>query len=173
MAELNTKSPILSAQKVVVIDVVTNTAAYTSGDQVGAPIKIEDVLRKDGEGVGHGMLKSVTIFDNDKQSAYFDLFFFNVDPTSLVTSTNNQPFAITAANQRTAGIGFARLDSTNGGYSDAAAGSQGEFPNIYKALWKTMADVDSGDLWVVPVVKSTPTYTGTSALQMKLVFWPN
>lgn len=64
--------------KRVVKTLTTDTAAFATGDQVGALIKVDEILNADGQGC---VLTMVNVIDKAKQSAALDVILYYIDVT--------------------------------------------------------------------------------------------
>lgn len=149
----------INASKVVSVTPTISTSAYATGDQIGGIMTLTDAVRFDSnESKGFSELVSVTILDSSKQNADIDVWFFKTSPT--VTSVDNGAFAMTAANMAAQCIGVV---SAGVAYSDAAAVSVSSTCNLNLPL-----QVASGsNIYAIAVVRGTPTYATTSALQFQ------
>lgn len=152
----------INASRVISVTPTISTSAYTSGDQIGGIMTISDAVRFDTTiNKGFSEIVSVTILDSSKQDVAIDIWFFHTSPT--VTSTDNAPFAMTAANMNAQAIGVVQV-GLSGTYSDAAAVSICSTCNL-----NLPAEISSAStaIYAIAVVRGTPTYATTSSLQFK------
>lgn len=169
-------TPRFNASKVISITPTISTSpAYSSGDQLGGIMTLPDAVRQDLI-VNYGIseLVGVTILDGSKQDSPIDIWFFNQSPT--ITSTDNAPFAMTAANQALQCIGVVQLGAS-GLYSDAASVSVCSNQNLNKVFKIPGADswlgttVTNTSIYAIAVVRGTPTYSTTTSLQFQFEFF--
>jgi hypothetical protein len=131
---------------------------------------LTDVVRQDlNTGEGYCELAGITILDASKQDSIIDIWFFSTSPT--VTSTDNAAFAMTSANQKLQCIGCVILTTSNGGYSDAAAVSTGEWDNLNKIMRLPYTATTPTTIYAIAVARGTPTYATTTALQFQFSFY--
>lgn len=149
--------------KGVVVEVTpTITAgAYSSGDQVGG-IQTLTGVNLDGGG-SPGWLRSVTILDKAQQKKAIDLFFFDESPT--ITSADGDTVAIADAVMADTCIGHVTIAAAD--YKDIGSTSSVACTRVSDCLLKPFKD---GKVYVVAVVRDTPTYTSTSDLVFRYVF---
>lgn len=161
--------PRLNITKTVsVTPTVSTTPAYTSGDQVGGIMTLTDVVRQDSNmGYGNIELKSVTILDASLQSIAIDLWFFKVSPT--VTSSDNVAFSMTDANQAAQCIGAISVGTS---YSASALNSTStDGKNIGMCLQVPGSSATPTNLYAIAIVRGTPTFATTDALQFQFSFY--
>lgn len=171
--------PRINVTKTVSITPIISTPAYAAGDQLGAIMELTNVIRQDRQsggmsaasatGEGYSELAGITILDADKQDSIFDIWFFNTSPT--VTSVDNGAFSMSDANQKLQCIGTVICTTSNGGYSDAALNSTGEWSNINKILRVPQTASVPTSVFAIAIARGTPTYTTTTALQFQFHFY--
>lgn len=126
--------------------VMANAGAYSSGDQVGVPIVLTDILASTK---GQLLLTSVNVIDYAVQSLALDLWFFKSQPTTVA---DNAAYSMTDANALLC-VGIVQIVAGN--YSIAAINSVATLGNINKML---QGIAGSKDLWMAAVTRGTPTY---------------
>lgn len=136
---------------------VISTSIYAAGDQIGAPVELTNVFKHETDTVE---IKTMTVVDKDKQDAEIDFLFFNQSPTMV--STDNVPADITDANLVAQCVGTTTIVAAN--YADLTNNSIGSLS--IEPIQVKGADINSRgtSLWVVGVVRTTPTYTSTSGM---------
>lgn len=137
--------------------ITTDTNAYASGDNVGGLITLENAL---DSGYKTGAMVTAIIGDLDKQAADFDIIIFDANP-SATTFTNNVALDIADVdlNKITAIIQV--------GTSVNFVDNEVVYNAVHLGSPVKTTDPD-GDLWAAIVVRSTPTFSSTSALSLKL-----
>lgn len=158
---------------------ISTTPAYTSGDQIGGIIELTNVFREfyrafeprpQGDGgqtkwAGKATLKSISVVDISAQSANFDFYFFNQLPT--VASSDNAALNIADAQILKCQHVYSFAPTA---YSATSANSVASVGAIDLVIGQdSSALLDS--VWVVAQIKSTATYTTTTALQFKFDFY--
>lgn len=138
--------------------VTTTTTPYSSGDQVGTPIQVDNMCTNEG---GTGTLLSLSIVDATISGAQVDLdvFFFNQNPT--VTSADNTAFSMTDANAASQYLGHVSFSSAD--YKVSALQS---FISA-KAIGLGLASTGTGrDVYAVVVSRGAPTYINGTGLEL-------
>lgn len=107
-------------------------------------------------------LLSVAIVDKAKQSAAFDILFFNALPT--VASVDNGALSITDAEMASKYIGRVHILATD--YVNTASNSDASVYGI--GLLMQGAETNTLKLYAVCQAIGTPTYTSTSDLTIRL-----
>ena len=133
--------------------------AYTSGDLVGGKITLTGIV-VDPLTRPSGIIHSVVITDKGKQSADYDVVFFDTDPENT-TFTDNGVFApddadlvnIVGGSQVTTHLAF----NDNG--VSIAQGTNIPF---------RITSADTNAIYAALVVRGTPTYTSTSDITLKV-----
>ena len=147
---------------VEVSPVVSTSPAYTSGDAVGAKVRIPVGALKGSK------LVSVVVVDKDNQKANIQGFFFDADLTT--GGTDNTTYTVAAGDVSKA-VGYFSIATadyvTIGGLAVGAASVP--FTNNVQPVMQS-AETDDGDLWLQMVTTSTPTYSTTSSLSIILGF---
>lgn len=163
--------PRLNITKTVVVTPTISTSpAYTAGDQLGGIMTIPNVIRQDPQtGDGYIEIAGITLLDGGKQDAILDIWFFNQSP--IVTSSDNAAFSMSDANQAAQCIGCVILTTSNGGYSDAALNSIGEWDNLNKILRVAGTQSAPSSIFAIAITRGTPTYTTTTDLQFQFSFY--
>lgn len=130
-----------------------STSAYTAADAVGGLLTFADATAK----AGHtGVIQSVTIIDEAKQSAGLELALFD---TTFTPTADNATFAPSDAVILTC-IGIIPITT----YYDFSVNSVGMAENIGLAF-KTSG---SANLFGQLLTRGTPTYAATNDLTVKL-----
>ena len=138
--------------------IVSTSPAYTAADAFGAKFELTNVF----SAIGHGSyLKNLIVTDKGKQNAALDVVFFNASPTNT-TVTDNGALTIHDTDLLTI-VGRATVAVTD--YTSFADNSEA---TIEKTLG-VLSDL-STSLWVIGVIRGTPTYVSTSDLQLRFVF---
>lgn len=139
--------------------VTTDTNIYAAGDNVGGLITLTNAL---DVGYKTGSMLTAIISDKDKQAADFDVIIFDANPTAS-TFTNN--VAQTIADADLSKIAAVIQVTTSVNFVDNEI--------VYNALSpiKSIKTTDaSGTLYCAVIVRTTPTFTSTSALSLKVLF---
>lgn len=165
--------PRINASKTVIVTPTISTSAYTSGDQIGGIMTLTDVIRQDSNmELGFSELVEVTILDASLQNAAMDIWLFNQSPT--VTSSDNVAFSMSDANQAAQCIGWVSVGAT-ASYSSGALNSVSTTSNLNKPCQvislKTAPKTNPTNLYAIAIVRGTPTYTTTTALQFQFSFF--
>lgn len=146
----------------IVVDlplVVTASSAYVSGYQLGSLMTISKAML---EGKAACRLLSVTVIDKDKQDKAIDLYFFSDVPT--VASVDHAAADVSDTEVAAKCLGVISIPSAN--YADLANSSVATLGGLGLVLQGTAKGAQ--DLYVLAVTRSTPTYTSTSALRLRL-----
>lgn len=140
--------------KVVESTPTISTSIYASGDQVGGAISFSNAA---ASRVFTGVISSVTIIDQDKEGADFDVVFFD---TSFTSSGDNNAFNPSDANNLNV-ICVVNLTT------DASFSTNGI---SYATNVNCPFDLGEGNttLYAALVVRGTPTYTATSDLTLRV-----
>lgn len=139
------------------VSVTTDTNAYAAGDNVGGLLTLTNALDPSYK---TGKIYSAVISDLDKQAADFDIIIFDANPTGT-TFTNNAALDIADADiSKIAGV-VQIGTSVNFADNEVVIGSSVQLP-----VRVTNAD---GNLYAALVVRTTPTFSSTSALNLKLL----
>lgn len=156
-AALSETNPVPVAGKTAQVSATpTITAgAYAAGDLVGTKMSFSSAVRSAG---GGGMLHTVVIADKGKQDAVLDLVLFDSDPSST-TFTDNDPFDV-ADDDLTKIIGAVQVLT----YTDFADNSVAVEP----AAGVVFKLASGTTLYGALVARTTPTYTSTSDLTVRL-----
>lgn len=126
-----------------------SATAYASGDVVGTPMEVTNAAREAG---GTGIVLSAVLLDRSQaQRAAMDLVFFNDNPAS--TPADNAPFAVSDADMVKC-CGVVPLGAYNTVWPGTPLNSIATTQNINLPY-----DCAATSLWVVAVVRGTPTYT--------------
>jgi hypothetical protein len=139
--------------------VTTSTSIYASGDQVGTVLEYAYAVR---EITRTAFITDVVVVDKDKQKAEIDLFLFNASPT--VTSVDNGAFSLSDTEISTKSLVHVTITADD--YKDTALNSVASV----SFLKLVQAAAGSRSVFVIPVVRGTPTFTSTSALIIKISF---
>jgi hypothetical protein len=133
-----------------------STGIYASGDVLGGLQTISNAVRKAG---GSGTILSVLVLDKTQaQRAAMDLLFFD---RSVTVAADNAAVAMSDADMANC-LGVISI----GPYQTAWPGTP--LNSISTLLNVGLPIVCNGaDLFVVPVVRATPTYVATTDLEFK------
>jgi hypothetical protein len=138
-----------------------STSAYASGDSIGGAVKLSRLL----EQYGAGVLKNVVVIDKDNQKPALTIFFFDRPPAA----TDNAAFSPTAAEIARC-IGMVPVASADYTTVGSRAVANVDCADVLQARPDTAGDPTqaAGDIWAVLVTTSTPTYTTTTGLDLRL-----
>lgn len=136
-----------------------DTSAYASGDQVGGSAT---EVKAGNDGRGGLRLVSLTVVDQAKQDSGFDLLFFDKEPT-VAGSDNGAVDVDDGEMAKCVGV----VSVTSSEYLDLADNSVATLEDIN---FGCSPDNDTGKLWVLPVVKDSPTYVAADDLTFKFYF---
>lgn len=134
---------------------VVSTSQYTSGDNVGGIVTIENAVRVSG---GSEVLMSVDIWDKDNQKAAFTIDYFSASPSGTYTDNLAQVMAGDHANW----LGSVIVNATDYVTQGAIARA-----SIKPVSLPIIAAAGQVRIYYVISTTSTPTYTSTSALVIK------
>ena len=134
--------------------VVSASAAYTSGDNVGGKPAIA-AARLSG---GSGSIRDLIVWDKDNQKAAFEILVFNATPPNG-TYTDNA--AMVAAGDHGEYIGKIIVGASD--YITTGAVAIAQISNLDLPF----VAVGSANLYYAIKTTSTPTYTTTSGLVLK------
>lgn len=136
---------------------VTAGTAYASGDCVGGKLTLTGISRINDAGV---KLETIFVTDAANQKPNLKFLFFNADPTAA-TLTNDAALALST--DITKVIGMASVDT--GDYTTISSAAFAAKNGINAVLKSTTTSV-----WMAILTTSTPTFTGTTNLSVKLGF---
>lgn len=135
---------------------VINTAAYTSGDELGDLQQITNAVRYTGAA---GRLLAITVLDKTQaQRAAIDVLFFD---RSITVAGNNNPFAPSDADMANC-LGLVAI--ATGDYNTAWAGTPTNSFATKILATPLPFTCNATTLYALAVVRGTPTYTATSDL---------
>lgn len=144
------------------VTLTNSLGIYASGDQVDTIKELENFFAHDLDLV---QLESISVIDKAKQSASMDILFF--DRAVTVSSSDNVALNIADADMAEACLGKISILNTDfgdmGGSTVATVSNKAlilKNNSPYKAKQKS--------LFVVAVVRGTPTYLSTTDLTIKL-----
>jgi len=129
-----------------------STSAYADGDVVGGRLNLNDLC-----GGAGGTVRSILLVDDDAESAAVYVYFFDGQPSDIA---DNAAFAPTVADLSKL-VGRVALSS---------------YTTLNSNTYALSADVNlshgTGALWAYLVTNgSTPTYTATDDLTLKITGW--
>ena len=150
--------PINIRAKIVITLPITTTngSAYAAGDNIGGKLTLPYAVRLTG---GKGTISTVVLADLDKQNAEFDVVFFKADPSGS-TLTNDAAISITDADILNA-IGSITISPAH--YIDLGASALATQEDLCLDF-----ESNAQDIYASLVSRGTPTYTGTSNLQLSV-----
>lgn len=135
---------------------VINTAAYTSGDELGTLQTLTGAARYSG---GAGKLLAVTVLDKTQaQRSAIDVLFFD---RSITVAGNNNPFLPSDADMANC-LGLVAI--ATGDYNTAWAGTPTNSLATKVLATPLPFVVNATDLFALAVVRGTPTYTAVNDL---------
>jgi DNA-binding phage protein len=155
MAELTTESILVRTSVTTSI-----SPAYSSGDQIGSVITLNEVVRGFYK---TSVLLSAVVVDKDKQASALDVFIFSESPT--VTSVDNGAFSVSDSEASSKLLGVISIAATD--YKDTALNSIAAVGNLGMLVSPTL---ESRSLYAVVVSRGTPTFASTSSLTLTLGF---
>lgn len=142
----------ITSQLIVELTPTINTTAYTSGDQLGEVLEIPG-FRNEGVNLGGtANLSQILILDKSTQAAAIDFVLFNGTVAPTIASVNNGAYDLTDASLLAACIGGVSVGSTY------IASSSNKFSLDRNINQRVKITANSTSLWVVGVVRGTPTY---------------
>lgn len=144
--------------RLLVITPTLTTSAYADGDQMGGVLTLTSAVDATAD---TATLISVQVVDKAKQSAPFDILFFNASPT--LASTDNAALSVSDTEMVQKFIGRVSVDSAD--YSDTAQSSDATVLGVGLYL---QAAAGSSDLYAVLQCRGTPTYGAAADLVVKL-----
>lgn len=132
---------------------ISNGAAYTSGDVLGGLQTLSNAARISG---GSGIIQSITVLDKTQaQRAAIDLLFFD---RSVTVAADNAAVAMSDADMAFC-LGIVSIGPYNAAWPGTPLNSEATLLNVGLPFV-----LNGTDLFVVAVVRGTPTYTSTSDL---------
>lgn len=137
----------------------SNGVAYSSGDQIGT---VMEVVKASEDDRGILELKNIVVVDKEKQDKSLDIFFFDEQPTNAVADNSSADIAVAELIAKAIGC----VNVPIAGYNDFATGSIATVRNV--GLILKANKVADKSIWMLIVVRGTPTYTTTSGLMVKL-----
>ncbi len=145
----------ITATKTISVTPTIDTNIYASGDALGG---LQTLTGAGRIGIGTGIIHSVLIADLDSEAADIDLWIFSSNPSGSTITNNVAQTIVDADLVKVVCVIQVTTDSaavTNG--VSFAAGNNCVF----------QADAATGTLYVVPIVRGTPTYTSASDLTFR------
>lgn len=149
-------------QKSIDITPTLSTSAYSIGDQLGGEQVLTAMAFDDDTAA---QLSTLAILDKDAEGPAIDVHFFNASPT--VTSTDNQPFAISDAEMASKWIGSVRFLTTDF-ITTASTNKVANLSNILIDM--KAASSSTKNLYVYCVIQTVTTYSATTDLVFKYSF---
>ena len=153
---------------VIVTPVVSTTPAYTAGDSIGGKLTLTKIVdpRKSINATpsavptffGSGIIQSIVLVDQAKQSLAVDILFFNSDP-SATTFTDNAVLDVADADLLKA-IGHVSILAAD--YTALNDNSLATKTNLGIAFNTT----GSTTLYAAIIARGTPTFAATNDLQL-------
>lgn len=172
--------PVIGVDDVIsVTPTITSGSAYSSGHFFGAVMTLTDAFRlvhRSGSqygsavnsqlqrDIGKCVLQSVSILDKSAQNASFTIYIFDRSPT--VTSADRATLNISASEMDKC-LAIVDIDGT---YSSATGASMQTKGNLGVILKQSSSATDQ-NLYAVAQIKSTATYTSTSAVTFRFGFY--
>lgn len=132
--------------------ITTDTNAHTSGDLIGGKITLTNALRS---GMS-GLLRGITVVDQDDQKPQCNFVFLNNASTTTGTYTQNAAPSFTAADL---GKVIARVPIVTADYVTLATGASVGQLNLSVPV---VAYTGTTDLVVLIITTSTPTFTNAT-----------
>lgn len=153
--------------KEITINPPVDTAIYTAGDVLFIPFEVENVFGSPGRN-GHEnpniALNSVEVFDVDNEAVDLDLIFFRSDQTANVGALN----AAFSPNDAAAldVVGVVELTQAADGFDMINS----DYARQEGLAIQMQAAANSTSLWIMGVVRTTPTFTAATDLHIRLGF---
>lgn len=144
---------------------VVSTSIYAAGDQMTDGFFLQNVFRKTG---GTAVLQSVMVADSCAQNAGIDFFFLSLaDFTSVesLTSLDNGTVTISASQFNNVLAGVWQVGASD--YRAFGTGKSVACPNQPPLV---LQGSSATYLFVLPVVRTTPTYSSSGALTFRFGF---
>lgn len=142
--------------RIVDVTLVADTSIYAAGDTLVATQVLSNLLREKNVG---GLLKSLTVVDEDDQKAALDIYFLDANVSFAAANAAAAP-SDTAARSLLGKVAVATAD-----YKDLGGVSMASYANLDIILKPA---VDTQDIYVAVVNGAgTPTYTA-SGLKLRL-----
>ena len=142
----------------VVKTVAAAAAAYSTGDQVGIPVQVANIVDMES---GAAKLVSLTVVDEAAQAVALDVLLFKLAPT--VTSADNDALAITDAEMTSKCLGVvsvAAADFKTVNTTSTVATVKG----IDMVIQAGKGNEARGNtsIWAIVVARGSPTYAASS-----------
>lgn len=137
---------------------VIGVGAYSSGDVLGAPVKLSDVV---GDTKALAYLKSLLVLDVANQKHNLDIVFFESDPGNV--GADNAPVALSAA-QLALVVGTIKIVTADYETYGARAIAQKNLEMLIPTK------VKSTDLWAVYIARANVTYGAVDGIKFKYNF---
>lgn len=144
-----------SPQNVIDVTLTLDTAIYASGDVLSDTAELTGAMRVIG---GKGILRSITVIDEDDQGIAFDIFFFKV--TQSLGAKNAAPNISDAAARDCLGA----ISVAAGDYIDLGGVRVATKSGLALVL---ESDPASLNIFIGTITRGTPTYTA-NGLKLKL-----
>lgn len=155
--------PSVSNYRVIEVTPVIDTAAYTSGDRLGATQQLPGVTRSGSDSFKGATLKSLTILESGSvQKVAIDLLFFDASPT--VVSADNAAIDIASSELVDKLLGRITVAAADYTTIKSATNAEATVRGLNLVLKPV---VGASDIYVVAVVRGAPTYVATSGLTFK------
>lgn len=136
------------------IPTIDKVGAYAASDRLGSAMTITGALNDPG---GPGMIMSINIVDEAKQSAAMTCHFFNALPS--LTSADNAALDITGLEMRTKYLGSVAIGTSD--YVALASCSVASVNGIGLAF---RGATSSSDIYALLQSQTNPTYNTITAL---------
>lgn len=157
-SEISASNPLpvaLPGADVIDVTLTLDTLAYTAGDVLSDTATLTDAMRVVG---GKGVLRSITVIDEDDQGVALDLYFFKA--TQSLGTKNGAPSLSDAAARDC--LGYVAIAA--GDYKDLGGVRVATKLDIGLVLESAAA---SKDLFVGTITGGTPTHTA-NGLRLKI-----
>jgi len=136
------------------VPTISSGAAYTAGDAVGSLLQVPAANGSEGSGT----IRQAVIMDQDGLNAAMDFFVFNA---SITATADNDAFAPSEDDLKKA-LGVISVAASD--YADTGNG-----PVATKQVELDFQMEQGTDVFIQPVTRGTPTYTGTDNLKFTFV----
>lgn len=152
-----------SKARVVNLSLVNSTPAYAVGDQLDG---LQTITNAFDDSSGTATIVSVTVIDAESTSTAMDVLFFNDQPT--VSSTDNVSLNISDSEMASKFLGSVRISTTD--YISLAGNSVGTTKNQQLVVnsVKSQNNLSGTSLWAIVRCAGTPTFSGTTALNIRV-----
>lgn len=141
------------------VDVTADTSAYAAGDCVGGLLTANTGLL--GSGAANVILNEIILASGDTEEPQFDIFFFDSDPSTGSTFTDNSAMALTDAAREK----IIHVEPMTAKYADSNGRTY-----VADNLTVGLDRVEGHNLYVAIVARGAITYAAATDLHLRLKF---